>query len=55
MMVAVEERGDYELYVKNSIAKLDLSERKSTSFFKIAMRCFDDGNKLSQKNLKVEV
>ena len=55
MMVKIEERRDYELYVKNVVAKLKISNKQKAIFRKIALQCFDDGIKYNRGDLEVEV
>jgi len=54
-MVKVEDRREYELYVKNAVAKVQVSAKQKAVIRKIAMQCFDDGNKFNQGNLSIEV
>jgi len=54
MQVQIEDRRDYELHVKKSVATMTVSNKQKAIFRKIAMHCFDDGLKFSQGNLKVE-
>jgi len=55
MMVKIEERRDYELYVKHTVAKLQISNKQKATFRKIALQCFDDGVRYSRDDLEVEV
>jgi hypothetical protein len=55
MWIKIEERRDYELYVKNTVAKMQISSKHKAIVRKIAMQCFDDCIKHNQKDLKVEV
>ncbi len=54
-IVKVEDRREYELYVKNIVSKMQVSAKHKSGFRKIAMQCFDDGNKFSQGALSIEV
>ena len=54
-MVKIEERRDYELYVKNVTAKLQVSNKQKATFRKIALQCFDDGIRYNRNDLEVEV
>ena len=53
--VKIDERRDYELYVKKIVSKMQVSGKHKAIFRMVAMQCFDDGNKFNQGNLKVEV
>jgi len=53
--IKIEERRDYELYVKKVVSNMQVSSKHKAVFRKIAMQCFDDGNTFAQGNLKVEV
>jgi len=55
MQVKIELRRDYELYVKNLVARMQVSNKRKATFRKIALQCFDDGVKYSQNDLKVDV
>lgn len=54
-LVKIDERRDYELYVKNVVAKMTVSNKQKGIIRKISMQCFDDGVKYNQKMLEVEV
>jgi len=53
--IKIEDRREYELYVKNAVSKMQVSGKHKSNFRKIAMQCFDDGNKFSQGNLSIEI
>jgi len=55
MKVNIEERRDYELYIKRIVSKLQVSGKHKSIFRKIAMQCFDDGVRYNQNNLEVDV
>jgi len=54
-IVRIEDRREYELYVKNAVSKMQVSSKHKAVFRKVAMQCFDDGNKFNQGNLAIEV
>ncbi len=53
--IKIEERRDYELYVKKAVSNMQVSGKHKAVFRKIAMQCFDDGLAFSQGNLRIEV
>ena len=53
--IKIEDRRDYELYVKKVVSSMQVSGKHKAVFRKIAMQCFDDGLMFGQGNLKVEV
>lgn len=55
MIVKIEDRREYELYVKNVVAKMQVSNKQKAIFRKIALQCFNDGVKYNLNDLKVEV
>ncbi len=54
-LIKIEARRDYELHVKNLVAKMTVSNKQKSLFRKIALQCFDDGIVFNQLNLFVEV
>lgn len=54
-LIKIEERRDYELYVKRTVGKMQVSNKHKSLFRMIAMQCFDDGVVFNQNNLRVEV
>ena len=55
MQIEIIERREYELYVKKSIAKTNLSNKQKGAMRKITMQAFDDGVKFNQGKLIVEI
>jgi len=55
MLVKIEERREYELHVKNTVAKMQVSGKHKAIVRKLIMRSFDDGVKFAQNELKIEV
>ena len=55
MVIKIEDRREYELYVKNTVAKMQVSGKHKSLFRKIAMQCFDDGVKYRSNDLHIEV
>lgn len=53
--IKIEDRRDYELYVKKLVANMQISNKRKSIVRQIAMQCFDDGMKFNQQNLEVEV
>jgi len=55
MKVKIEERRDYELYVKKLVSTMKATNKVKASVRKIAMYCFDDGIAFNQNNLTVDI
>ena len=55
MQVKIDTRRDYELHVKSTVDRLEISNKKKAVVRKIAMLCFDEGLKFARGNLKIEV
>jgi len=53
--VKIESRREYELHVKSTVAKMQISGKHKAVIRKLAMQCFDDGVAMNMNNLKVEV
>jgi len=51
--VKIELRRDYELHIKNIVAKMTVSNKQKSLFRAIAMQCFDDGLVFGQGHLHV--
>ncbi len=54
-IVKIEDRRDYELYVKREVAKMQVSNKNKAAIRLIAMHCFDSGIAFNQNNLTVEI
>ena len=55
MKVKIEQRRDFELYVKKEVAKMKISNKQKANVRKVAMYCFDCGIAFMQNKLEVEV
>jgi len=53
--VKVESRRDYELHVKRTVARMQVSSKHKAIFRKIALQCFDDGVAMCQNKLEVAI
>ena len=46
---------EYELYIKHEVAKLQVSNKFKSAVRKLAMRAFEDGLRMTQGKLEVDV
>lgn len=55
MNIKLDGRRDYELYVKKEVAKMTIPNKQKAIVRKLVLQGFDDGVKMTQGKLEVEV
>jgi len=55
MRVKIETRSDYELYIKKSLADIQMPIKLKDAMYKVVLRAYDDGVAHGMNKLHVEL